>query len=257
MNALALIATTQSLIAAGDIAGAESALVALADAEGDAALMLVLEQLPAKDLLAVVREYDSSRESVVNLLVSPAQFARAVVLEKLYKDLSHTHLRGMVNSIVFRSEADPVEFLEAIGELEGGAEALADYFAEKWASIEAFARSGTFDAFADPDAPLLTEAQLRDNAYLQPITEQDEVADQDWMELSWLLRYQLPDVFIEMLQALRTKARAYGSGVEEEETLEPGLDSEDDAQTGKFNLADTDTGKATPATRNPDEEQAI
>ena len=42
-NNLALIAKTQTLIAAGDIVGAEGALVALADAEGDAALMVVLE----------------------------------------------------------------------------------------------------------------------------------------------------------------------------------------------------------------------
>ena len=72
MNQLALIEKTQSLIAAGDIVGAESALVALADAEGDSELSLVLEQLPPKDLLAVIREYDNSKESVVNLLVTPA-----------------------------------------------------------------------------------------------------------------------------------------------------------------------------------------
>ena len=46
MNHLALIAKTQSLIAAGDIVGAESALVELADAEGDGALLVVLDQLP-------------------------------------------------------------------------------------------------------------------------------------------------------------------------------------------------------------------
>ena len=73
---LALISKTQSLIAAGDISGAESALVELADAEGDHALMVVLEQLPPKDILAVIREYDTSKESVVNLLVSPEQFDR-------------------------------------------------------------------------------------------------------------------------------------------------------------------------------------
>ena len=78
---LALIEKTQSLIAAGDIVGAEAALVALADDEGDAALMVVLEQLPPKDVLAVIREYDNSKESVVGLLVTPAQFARAVVIE--------------------------------------------------------------------------------------------------------------------------------------------------------------------------------
>ena len=108
MNHLALIEKTQTLIAAGDIVGAESALVELADAEGDAALMVVLDLLPAKDILAVIREYDNSKESVVNLLITPEQFARAVVIEKLYKDLTRTHLRGMVNAVIFREEADPL-----------------------------------------------------------------------------------------------------------------------------------------------------
>ena len=59
---LALITKTQALIAAGDIVGAEHALVELADAEGDQALMVILEQLPPKDILAVMREYDNSKE---------------------------------------------------------------------------------------------------------------------------------------------------------------------------------------------------
>ena len=138
MNHLALIEKTQTLIAAGDIVGAEYALVELADTEGDAALMVVLELLPPKDILAVIREYDNSKESVVNLLVTPEQFARAVVIEKQYKDLTRTHLRGMVNAIIFREDADPLEFLNAIGDLDGGSEALADYFTEKWARSEPF-----------------------------------------------------------------------------------------------------------------------
>ena len=51
MNHLALIEKTRSLIAAGDIAGAESALTALADTDGDGALVVVLEQLAPKDIL--------------------------------------------------------------------------------------------------------------------------------------------------------------------------------------------------------------
>ena len=39
---LALITKTQALIAAGDIVGAENALMTLADEEGDQALMVVL-----------------------------------------------------------------------------------------------------------------------------------------------------------------------------------------------------------------------
>ncbi len=248
MNHLALIAKTQSLIAAGDIVGAESALVELADTEGDSALMLVLAQLPPKDILAVIREYDNSKESIINMAVTPAQFARAVVIEKQYKDLTRTHLRGMVNSIIFREDADPVEFLTAMGDLEGGSEALADYFEEKWSRIEAFARCGTFDPMED-DGEMLTEVALLASAYVKPRIEQDEVADQDWMELAWLLRHECPDLFIEMLIVLRAKARAFEAGLGEEEDTE-----EDD---GKVETGDTDRGQATPAARESDEESAI
>jgi hypothetical protein len=245
---LALISKTQSLIAAGDISGAESALVELADAEGDQALMVVLEQLPAKDVLAVIREYDNSKESVVNLLVSPEQFARAVVIEKQYKDLSRTHLRGMMNSVIFRAGGDPAEFLTAIGDLEGGSDALADYFAERWSRIEAFARTGLFDTVED-DGEMISEADLYANAYAKPRMDEDEVADQDWMQLAFTLRYQCVDLFIETLLVLRAKARAFEAGRGEEFEVE-----EDD---GKVETGDTDRGKATPAVLDGDEESAI
>ncbi len=247
-NALALIAKTQSLIASGNIVAAEAALVELADEQGDNALMVVLEQLPAKDMLAVIREYDNSKESVINLLVTPAQFARAVVIEKQYKDLSRTHLRGMMNSIIFRDDADPVAFLTAIGDLEGGAEALADYFTEKWSRIEAFAWTGVFDAMED-DGRMLSETALLASAYVKPKLDEDEVADQDWMQMAWTLRYQCPDLFIEMLLVLRAKARAHDLGRSEEEES-----AEDD---GKVETSATDRGKITQAALDPDEESAI
>ena len=247
-GALALITKTQSLIASGDIVAAEAALVELADEQGDQALMVVLEQLPAKDMLAVIREYDNSKESVINLLVTPEQFARAVVIEKQYKDLSRTHLRGMVNSVIFRAGGDPVEFLTAIGDLEGGSEALADYFAERWSRVEAFARTGLFDT-AEDDGDMISEADLYANAYAKPRIDEDEVADQDWMQMAYTLRYQCVDLFIETLLVLRAKARAFDAGRGEEFELE-----EDD---GKVETGDTDRGKATPAALDADEESAI
>jgi hypothetical protein len=247
MTNLALISKTQSLIAAGDIVGAEAALVELADTEGDGALLVVLEQLPPKDILAVIREYDDSRESVINLLVTPSQFARAVVIEKQYKDLTRTHLRGMLNSVIFREGANPLEFLNAIGDLEGGSDALADYFSENWSRVETFARSGTFDTAQD-DGEMLTESALLGSAYVKPRLEQDEVADHDWMELAWLLRYECPDLFIEMLLVLRAKVRAFEAGTR---------DGDVQAGDDRVETGDTDRGKATPAARESDEESAI
>jgi len=247
-SAVALIAKTQSLIASGDIVAAEAALVELADEQGDNALMVVLEQLPAKDILAVIREYDNSKESVINLLVTPAQFARAVVIEKQYKDLSRTHLRGMMNAIIFREDADPVDFLTHMGDLEGGAEALADYFSEKWSRIEAFACTGFFDAVED-DGRMLSENALFSSAHAKPKLDEDEVADQDWMQMAWILRYKCPDLFVEMLLVLRAKARAHDLGLLNEE--DP---AEDD---GKIETSATDRGKITQAAMDPDEESAI
>lgn len=247
MQYLALIEKTQSLIAAGDIVGAESALVELADTQGDGALMEVLDQLPPKDVLAVIREYDNSKSSIINLMLTPEQFARAVVIEKQYRDLTRSHLRGMMNSVIFRDDANPVDFLTAIGDLEGGSEALADYFEEKWSRIEAFARTGTFDTVED-DGDMITEDDLRANAYARPKLDEDEVADQDWMQLGWLLRYELPDLFIEMLIVLRAKARAFELGLDGEE-----FEEDDD----RVETRDTDLGKATPAAIDSDEESAI
>ena len=247
---LALIEKTQSLIAAGDIVGAESALVGLADAEGDGALMVVLEQLPAKDVLAVIREYDNSRESVVGLLVTAAQFARAVVIEKLYKDLTRTHLRGMVNAVIFREDADPVEFLNAIGDLDGGSEALADYFSDQWSRIEGFARSGSFEA-ANEYGKMLSQSALLASAWEKPRVQQDEIADRDWMQLAWILRYELPDLFIEMLMVLRAKVSAHQAAASDEEGEDDALDD------GKVETGDTDRGSATPTARESDEESAI
>ena len=248
MKHIALIAKTQSLIAAGDIVGAESALVELADTEGDQALMEVLTQLPPKDILAVIREYDSSKESVMNLLVTPEQFARAVVMEQQYKDPTHAHLRGMVNSVVFREGADAVEFINAVGNLEGGVEALANYLCEKWLRIEAFARSGTFD-FAEIDGNMLSRGELLASAEDKPSVRQDEVADQDWMEFTWILRYECTDLFAEVLLLLRSQAQAFDASNAEGEEAE--------ADDGKFETRDTDQGKATSVARPSDEESAI
>jgi len=247
MKHLALIEKTQSLIAAGDIVGAESALVELADQQGDGALVEVLAQLPPKDVLAEIREYDDSKASIINLMLTPEQFARAVVIEKQYRDLTRSHLRGMMNAVIFRAGGDPLAFLAAIGDFEGGSEALADYFEEKWSRVEAFARTGTFET-AEDDGDIVAEDDLRANAWARPKLEQDEVADQDWMEMAWLLRYEMPDLFIEMLLVLRAKARAF----------ELGLDADDlEPDDGKVETRDTDLGAVTQVVLDSDEESAI
>lgn len=213
MSLPALLTQAQELIKAGDIIGAESALATMAETEGDQALVVALDQFPPKDLLAIIREYDCSKESLVNLLVTPEQFAKAVVLEKRYGDLSHEHLRGMVNSVIFREGADPSAFLYAIGELDGGYDALADYLLERIERIEYFYRFATFDLFEYSDE---VKTQAIDDDLLNLTRESEprsspldmaNVEDHDWMEVTAILRYQHPDIFREVLLKLRARLK--------------------------------------------------
>ncbi|MDO9394047.1 MAG: hypothetical protein Q7T42_08770 [Methylotenera sp.] len=168
-----VVVEARNLIQSGDIVRAEALLSALVETEGDYALVEVLDEMPSKDLLAVIREYDSSKQSLLNLLITPEQFARVVVLDRLYKDMSHEHLRGMINSVIFREDADANEFIAAIAELEFGYEALADYLSDRAEEVA----GETFAALETED---ITRA---------------EISDHDWKELTWLLRHEHADIY--------------------------------------------------------------
>lgn len=185
-----LVVKTASLVNAGDIAGAEYALVSFADANGDKALVAVLESLRPQDLLAVIREFDASKESVVSLLVTPEQFARAVVMEKLYDDRTHAHLRGMINSVVFRDDVHTADFIAALGEIDGGCEALVDYLADRDEEVVHFQYFDTFNInLAEPGDEV----------------DRNEVTDHDWKELSWLLKHEHGDMFEQIWPVLKSR----------------------------------------------------
>ncbi|MES2580207.1 MAG: hypothetical protein V4552_06620 [Pseudomonadota bacterium] len=185
MTHLVVVEAT-NLIQSGDIVRAEALLTALVETEGDHALVEVLDEIPAKDLLAVIREYDSSKQSLLNLLITPEQFARVVVLERLYKDMSHEQLRGMINSVIFREDADANEFIAAIAELEFGYETLADYLSDRAEEVV----GETFSALETDDI------------------SRSEISDHDWKELTWLLRHEHSDIYNIVLVLLKTKLQA-------------------------------------------------
>lgn len=188
----ALVVKAATLIRNGDIAGAEFALVSLAETEGDYALVAALDTLPPKDLLAVIREYDTSKESVVNLLVTPEQFARAVVMERLYGDHTHVRLRGMINAVLFRDDTETGEFIEAIGDVDGGCEALIDYLSDRDEEVVHFVTYDTFN---------INRMEEHD------AVEKSEVSDRDWKELTWLLKHEHADMFEQIWPALKKRLK--------------------------------------------------
>jgi len=214
----AIIKTT-SLVHAGDLAGAERALMAVAETEGDYALVTLLDEVPPKDLLAIMREFDSSKESPINLLVTPEQFARAVVLDVRYGDRTHEQLRGMMNAVLFRDPEETSDFLSALGEVDGGFRVLANYFLERRAELREFSVTGNFVGGTygrltirpdlEDESNDLSERLDADDASDSydpdepPKVKRVEIADNDWMETAWVLRYEVSEVFEELLQAFR------------------------------------------------------
>jgi len=217
-----VVLKSSQLILAGDIAGAEKALVAIADQDGDHALVSILDDMQPKDLLAVMREFDSSRESVVNMVVTPEQFARAIVLEKKYGDRTGERLRAMMNAVIHRDIASAAEYLEVMAETEGGSATLADYFADRFDEVFSFATTGSFTPQFDPDSVakthntwLMEKIEEIDHGLgfgnsiedSRPLFSRSEIADGDWMETAWILRYELPDAFEEVMITLRDRAQ--------------------------------------------------
>lgn len=216
-----VVIKTSQLILAGDVKGAETALATIADSDGDEALVTVLNDIPPKDLLAIMRSYDGSKQSVVNMLVTPEQFARAVVLESRYRDQTHAALHGMMNAVLYRDEDLTAEYLEAIGEREGGYQVLADYFAERDDELLGFAMSGQFSEDYDGEGnhearsiswlnekiDEIDEALHEGNSITgsRPKVTRGDIADHDWQETAWVLRYELPDIFEQIVITLRDR----------------------------------------------------
>lgn len=206
-----LVTTVSAMVFEGDIASAERALTVLADQEGDRALAKVIEEMPARDLIAILREHDSSKVSIVSELISPEQFVAAVALERDYGDRGHDALRGMINATVFADEDRTDAFIEALGGSEAGLRALVDYCSDRHEEIERFLRNGTFSHQEgdEIDGIPTSNADLEDGeldaAGRRDVVTLREVQDQDWRELVWRLRVEHYEIFRDVMEMLRAR----------------------------------------------------
>ena len=212
-----IIASVARMIRDGDAREAETALVAVADKEGDLVLAQVIAAMPPRDLVAILREHDSSRSSVVGELITPERFVAAVAMEAKYNDPTHDALRGMINMVIFR-EDDPDSFIEALGRSEAGLLALVDYFSDRHEELESFFQHGTFSHLDEAPAEVpeddrdLADAEMG-SSFRQPKDNLDEVQDRDWRELAWRLRCEHYETFAELLRIMRARARRAAASV--------------------------------------------
>ena len=204
-----VVSRASKLILTGDVASAEQALVKIAEDEGDSALVVVLDEMPAKDLVSILREFDSGKESVVSLLVTPEQFARAVVLETKFAEKTHERLQAMINAVIFARPDEAEAYLAKLAETAEGCSTLCDYFEDHVEEFFCFALHGAFAPENYPDiaedssylAYLLKQLaaidihQFDDDEDSRPVLKRSEIADGAWMETAWVLRYEVPDGF--------------------------------------------------------------
>ena len=133
-----IVTTVSAMVFEGDIESAERALAVLADQEGDRALAKVIDEMPPRDVVAILREHDSAKPSIVGELIAPERFVEAAVLERQYGEKGHDRLRGMVNAVVFADESRSDEFVVALGASEDGLGVLCDYFEDRHEEVERF-----------------------------------------------------------------------------------------------------------------------
>ncbi len=206
--------TVSALVYGGDIDQAERALVSVADEEGDHALARLIDDLPPKDVVAILREHDSSKASVISELITPQQFLAAISLEKAYKDRRHDALKGMINSVVFTNESKSDEFIDALGSTDSGLDALVDYFGDRHEEIEHFFRHGHFGLLEEGELERIVQSTADldegepDDTQGGTIERLSEVRDGDWRELAWRLRCEHWDIFRVVLELLRVRLRA-------------------------------------------------
>ena len=171
-----------------------------------------------------------------------------------YRDQTHAALHGMMNAVLYRDEDMTAEYLEAIGEIEGGYEVLANYFGERDDELLAFAMSGVFSedyeaeyghesksiSWLNEKIDEIDEALHEGNSITgaRPKVSRSEIADHDWMETAWVLRYELSDIFEQIVITLRDRLLRRVEVLAEGEVAES-------------------TAKAAPAAAVEDEESAL
>ncbi|QBC42150.1 hypothetical protein [Iodobacter fluviatilis] len=216
------IINASKLILVGNISGAEKALSDIADEHGDHALSVILEDVAPKDLLAILREYDSAKETVLSLVVSPEQFARAVVLDKLYGERNKDKLRGMMNAVIYKHADTAPDYLEAIFEQKGGAGILADYFEGHYEVALNFILRAHLET---TPLPFLDDENILDPEEISAFFEvfyssenimdkvdwgysRTELADNDWKETLWILFHEVPDAFDHLIDEVQSRMLA-------------------------------------------------
>jgi hypothetical protein len=97
-----------------------------------------------------------------------------------------------VNAVLFRDDSQTGEFIEAIGDVDGGCEALIDYLSDRDEEVVHFVTYDTFN---------VNRTEEGDEV------DKSEISDRDWKELTWLLKHEHADMFEQIWPVLKKRMK--------------------------------------------------
>jgi len=107
--------------------------------------------------------------------------------------------------------------------------------------VEHFYRYATFDLYEYGDGAK-TQAQEddlmnldRDTESLASPLDMANLEDHDWMQVTYILRYELPEIFREVLMKLRARYKAYLANLQSDELEGGEAESEEEDDRPKNN----------------------
>lgn len=219
-----IVLKVRAQITVGAIPEAVSELERYVETAGDNALIQILDEFPPNDLIAIVREYDGGKDSVVNLAISAESFVSAIMLEHLYGEDRWDYvsrLRNLMNGVMYRDEDMLGNVLRILSEHPDGLRILRDYFDGRYEQLMTFAQEGTFlptagasieaiesgdhlerERLVALDSASFPESFLGEEAF-SPKISRAEISDGDWMETAWVIAHEHPRTFASLLGFMR------------------------------------------------------
>jgi hypothetical protein len=185
--------------------GAENLLAEL----GKTALRETIEALPTKDLLAVVRNHDSSKPTVIHGIINPEQFVKILSLEHLinndHRSEVATHAAGMISAIVLREDESDgftsANFLEAALQSEGSTNEVIKYLMPQ-------------GGIADSDDYLAHKSRLEEMQ--EYIAKSSQNGLEEWPESEWekILNIAIRDAPEHVLKSLEDALSVHESVID-------------------------------------------
>lgn len=182
-------------VASGKLTLAEATI--MSGAKNDKELATIVGQVNERDLLAIVREYDSGKPTAIADVLTPAQVADLLELELGYGEGPNGHrLNSVMHSLVLAEHGDAAERVEAVFN-QSGPDIFATFFlSEAQATVEVLYEH-------------LSKVRAEGAQGMESLRQSEyEMNDHSWQRLLWLILSMEDDILPVIIARMKGMERA-------------------------------------------------